>query len=351
MAMRLLLSLTSLLLAANAGAAEPHITYIGKPDCLIANPHPVENETATWEGGCKDGYADGMGVLNWSVNGHPHGGYEGVLVKGVPNGPGFVLLSNDGTLQGNFKDGKLDGKGIYTNEDGDKLNATFVHGEPVGIVDFTTVDGDLYHGEWRGKHPHGQGKMTFGAGGSYEGGWADGELSGKGVITYPNGERLAREFQLPPHPAQPAEKQQYALMQERADTGTHIKHEAASGFNVPANLGYEKLTPEQQQLVKHPYRILLEGDEPPYPVNGPAAITRAFVEMQSKVLINGMFRLNVLVDGDGKPISATVLQAPDPELGKIAGSVLMLSKFKPARCAGKPCTMRYTYNTRFTLKL
>lgn len=346
--MRSLLTLTTLLLATNAGAA---MTYVGKPDCLIANPHPIEDEQANWSGGCKDGYADGTGTLNWSVQGRPHGGYEGVLAKGVPNGPGFLLLPNDASLQGDFKDGKLEGKGVYTNPKGGKLNATFVAGVATGIADYNTPLGDTYHGEWRGHNPNGQGKMSYGAGGSYEGGWANGEFSGKGVITYPNGVQVARTFQPQPPVPKQVEEGKFGLMQDRPDTGTHIKHEAASGFSVPVNLGYEQLSPKQQQLVKQDYKILQEDDEPPYPLNGPASITRAFVEMQSKVQINGKFRLSVLIGEDGKPVTATILEAPDPELGKIAGSVLMLSKFKAARCGGKPCAMRYTYDVKFVLKL
>lgn len=346
--MRPMLTLTFLLLAANASAGT---SYLGNPDCLIANAHPVDNERASWTGGCKDGYADGMGVLNWSVNGRPHGGYEGVLAHGVPNGPGFLLLANDATLQGNFKDGKLEGAGIYTSAHGNKLSATFQRGVPVGDVDFTSFEGDVYHGGWRDSRPHGRGKMTFVAGGTYEGGWANGEFSGKGVITYPNGEQVAREFHPQPQPPKPADQPSYGIRQEQPDTGTHIRHDAAYGFSVPPNLGYEQLTPEQQQLVKQPYKILLEGDEPPYPVNGPAAITKAFSELAYKTQARGEVRLNVLIDTDGKPVSATILQAPDTELGKFAANVLMLSKFKSARCGGKPCAMRYIYNTRFIIKL
>ncbi|MBA5639778.1 hypothetical protein H3H37_22205 [Duganella sp. LX20W] len=345
--MRLLLSLTSLLLATNASAA---MSYIGNPDCLIANPQPVEDEKASWSGACKDGYADGMGILNWSVRGRPHGGYEGVLVKGIPNGPGFLLLDDDASLQGDFKDGKLEGKGVYTDPKGSKLNATFVAGVAGGIVDFSTPLGDSYHGEWQDTSPHGQGKMRYGAGGSYEGGWAHGEFSGKGVITYPNGIQVTREFHPQAKPSKPAERPTYGIHQDQPDLGSHIKRDAASGFLVPPGLSYAQLSPEQQELVKAPYKILLEGDEPPYPLNGPEAIARAFTAMHDKAHVRGMFRLLTQIDSEGKPTSVSVLEAPEPELGRIAATILMLSKFKPARCGGQPCAMRYTYATNFIIR-
>lgn len=344
--MRLLLSLTSLLLAANASAA---MGYIGSPDCLIANPSPVEGEQASWSGGCKDGYADGMGILNWSVRGRPQGGYEGVLVKGVPNGPGFLLLDDDASLQGDFKDGKLEGKGVYTGPKGAKLNANFVAGVAGGVADYSTPLGDNYHGEWQGMAPHGQGKMSYGAGGSYEGGWAHGEFSGKGVITYPNGIQVTREFQPQPKPAQAVERPTYGIRQDRPDLGSNIKRDASFGFMVPPGLSYAQLSPEQQRLVKEPYPILLEDDEPPYPLKGPEAIAKAFTVVHDKTRVQGRFRLLVQIDSEGKPTSVSVLEAPDPELGRIAATILMLSKFKPARCGGQPCAMRYAYNEEFVL--
>ncbi|HJU99380.1 MAG TPA: energy transducer TonB [Burkholderiaceae bacterium] len=346
--MRSLLSLTSLLLATHASAA---MHYIGKPDCLIANPAPVDDEQVSWSGGCKDGYADGMGVLNWSVRGRPHGGYEGVLVKGVPNGPGFLLLEDDASLQGDFKDGKLEGKGVYTGPKGSKLNVNFVAGVPNGIADYSTPLGDSYHGEWQGNYPEGQGKMNYGAGGSYEGGWAHGEFSGKGVITYPNGIQVTREFHPQPQPQQPVERPTYGIRQDQPSLGTHIKQDASYGFEVPPALRYEQLSPEQQQLVKEPYKILLEDDEPPYPLKGIQAISRAFTAMHERARVRGQFRLLTQIDSEGQPTSVTVLEAPEPELGRIAASILMVTRFKPARCGGQPCAMRYTYNMKFEIKL
>ncbi|MBA5607409.1 energy transducer TonB [Duganella sp. FT3S] len=345
--MRLLLSLTSLLLAANAGAA---MTYIGNPDCLIANPAPVEGEQVSWSGGCKDGYADGMGILNWSVRGRPHGGYEGVLVKGVPNGPGFLLLEDESSLQGNFKDGKLEGKGVYTGPKGSKLNVNFVAGVASGVADYSTPQGDSYHGEWQGNYPQGQGKMSYGTGGSYEGGWAHGEFSGKGVITYPNGIQVTREFHPQPKPQHPTERPTYGIHQDQPDLGSHIKRDATSGFQVPPSLSYEQLSPEQQQLVKAPYKILLQDDEPPYPLKGPESIARAFTAMHAKARVRGQFHLLAQIDSEGKPTSVSVLEAPEPELGRIAATILMLSKFKPARCGGQPCAMRYPFDLEFILR-
>jgi hypothetical protein len=46
------------------------ITATNQP-CKIWNPMPQPNESVTWEGECKDGYASGEGVLRWTENGKP----------------------------------------------------------------------------------------------------------------------------------------------------------------------------------------------------------------------------------------------------------------------------------------
>ena len=69
-----------LLLAAQAAAqtdnpkdkpATPDwITTTNKP-CKVWNPNPEPNESVTWTGPCKDGYANGKGILFWTENGKP----------------------------------------------------------------------------------------------------------------------------------------------------------------------------------------------------------------------------------------------------------------------------------------
>lgn len=41
--------------------------------CRLNNPSPKPNETATWSGACRDGYADGHGTLAWFRDGKPNG--------------------------------------------------------------------------------------------------------------------------------------------------------------------------------------------------------------------------------------------------------------------------------------
>ena len=44
---------------------------------------------------------------------------------------------------------------------------------------------------------------------------------------------------------------------------------------------------------------------------------------------------------DEAKTAVSVFESPDPEITRVAASVLMLSKFKPAVCAGRPCAMQF----------
>jgi len=79
---------------ADKQAAPDWITASNQP-CKIWNPQPQPNESVTWSGGCKDGFATGQGVLRWTENGKPDVQYEGVYANGKRNGHG-VLITPDG---------------------------------------------------------------------------------------------------------------------------------------------------------------------------------------------------------------------------------------------------------------
>ena len=73
---------------------------------------------------------------------------------------------------GEFKNGKLQGHGIYTYR------------------------GGKYVGEWKNGEKNGQGTETLPDGRKYVGKWKNGEKNGQGTLTYPDGSESTGEYRL-----------------------------------------------------------------------------------------------------------------------------------------------------------
>ena len=82
------------------------ITATNQP-CKIWNPQPQPNESVTWSGGCKDGYASGQGVLKWTENGKPDVEYEGGYQNGKSNGHGVMITPDGKRVEGVWIDDQI----------------------------------------------------------------------------------------------------------------------------------------------------------------------------------------------------------------------------------------------------
>lgn len=132
--MKTLICLGALTLGMAATAAEPEI-HAGQADCRIVHPAPQPDAKGTWSGACKDGYADGKGLLQWYVLDQAMGGYDGTLVRGRPHGEGEYYYADLRIYKGGFKDGRRSGKGMLSFNGGGTLSATFEDDQPVGTVE------------------------------------------------------------------------------------------------------------------------------------------------------------------------------------------------------------------------
>lgn len=81
------------------------ITTTNQP-CKVWNPEPQADESVTWSGDCKDGFATGKGVLRWTENGKP-----------------------DVVFDGEYRNGKRNGRGVLTTPDGDHVEGVWVDDE------------------------------------------------------------------------------------------------------------------------------------------------------------------------------------------------------------------------------
>lgn len=109
--------------------------------CQVWIARPLAQEEVTWDGGCKDGLAEGEGVLTRS---YVHRGdlyeigYQGPMRAGKAHGFGKSVDSNSMMYEGNHVDGLYHGKGTLTN---------------------LAYDGVFnYVGEFQNGYPHGFGR-------------------------------------------------------------------------------------------------------------------------------------------------------------------------------------------------
>ena len=127
--MRLILCLLALCLGASvaAHAQEAPPGWIADPrtGCRAWNNYPQEDERITWDGPCVNGMAHGRGVLRW-----------------------FIDDDNYETAEGEFREGKLNGRAVVTHESG-TFEGEFRDNRPNGEGTLRTVDGEVFSGTWK----------------------------------------------------------------------------------------------------------------------------------------------------------------------------------------------------------
>jgi hypothetical protein len=139
------------------------------------------------------------------------------------------------------------------------------------------------------------------------------------------------------------DKTQYTIKQDRPSLGTSMKKVIVFTGTIPLDKTYDQLTTEEQNTLKENYENMPAGDEPPFPLSGLMpiykAIGRAHEDLRLKY--KGKLVMYVLVDSEGNPKSVSVETSPFPSITQATAYVLMLQKFKPAVCSGKPCSMQF----------
>jgi hypothetical protein len=134
---------------------------------------------------------------------------------------------------------------------------------------------------------------------------------------------------------------QYSIKFDHPPAGSLIKRAAVRGHALPFNRTYEQLTPEQRALLHGLYESIPPGDEPPFPAEGTKPIHDAMRKAQAKLLVRGELTLIATVEANGEVSSVKAIGSPSPEMTKFAGTILLLTKFKPAVCSGQPCKMDF----------
>jgi hypothetical protein len=137
------------------------------------------------------------------------------------------------------------------------------------------------------------------------------------------------------------------IVQARAGTGSRIR-QALPKMTIPATDPYDRLTPQQKAELRALFTNLAESDEPPYPAEGLLPVAKSIVFALSDGAIGeGDLFMTVLVDENGDAKSTSVYATPSSRVSREAATVLMKVKYKPAICAGKPCSSEFPFKAHF----
>lgn len=123
-------------------------TIADKNGCKVYNPMPQQEESISWTGECRDGFAHGNGILDWFIGDRLEERYEGELKMGWADGEGTYVSRRGVRYKGGWKDSLQDGEGIIQNPDGSVYQGEWKEGKPHGWGTYRAPDGETVEGEW-----------------------------------------------------------------------------------------------------------------------------------------------------------------------------------------------------------
>jgi hypothetical protein len=126
------------------------------------------------------------------------GSYEGEWREGKPNGKGIYRFPDGSRYEGAVLDNQLNGQGTLYLNDGRRYEGEWREGKPQGQVTLHWANGNRYEGAVLNGQPHGRGTLFITDGRRYEGEWREGKQHGQGINYFANGrnEGMYRDGQL-----------------------------------------------------------------------------------------------------------------------------------------------------------
>jgi hypothetical protein len=146
--------------------------------------------------------------------------------------------------------------------------------------------------------------------------------------------------------AQSGSSQTYKLKQDAPTTGTSIVRTLVTS-SLPLDRPYAELSEEHKASLRSLYVDMPRDDQPPFPLKGLGVLYDNIRKGAGAFRATGQLSLLVLVGADGEASRVEILLAPDPDFGRFAASIAMLTKYKPGVCSGQPCAMEFPVRGEF----
>jgi len=147
--------------------------------------------------------------------------------------------------------------------------------------------------------------------------------------------------------AQDQPRPEFGLREQQPGAGSLVRRQVVGPTVIPLNLSYEQLSPQDRARFNGNYEAVPPGDEPPFPVGGLKVILDPIGKAQAKLSVTGNLFVIAKVDSSGVAHEVTAVGSPSPEMTQFASQVLLLTRFKPARCSGQPCAMEFPLRMQF----
>ncbi|HQV54381.1 MAG: hypothetical protein IPH34_08645 [Chitinophagaceae bacterium] len=166
----------------------PDETYSGNwVNDVLQGPGKYETWSWKYEGNFVNGKMEGKGTSTERYNSK----YVGDWKNGVKEGFGIWSdESGDYTYTGEWKNNQQDGKGISVSKKyGIRKEGQWKDGRLHGYATYKEDDGDSYEGNWVNGTKEGKGTIIYKDGGKYVGEWKKGDKDGYGIYTEPGGSR------------------------------------------------------------------------------------------------------------------------------------------------------------------
>lgn len=143
----------------------------------------------------------------------------------------------------------------------------------------------------------------------------------------------------------------YTIKEDDPRLGSTLRRDQFHGFSIAINLPYAKLPTSDRQSLHALYEQMPDGDEPPFPIYGLQAIYDPIRKAHDKLGDAGDLSVIATVDASGQVQRVEVFKSPSTQMSQFAASVLTMTKFKPALCAGKPCAMEFPVRLSLTVEI